>query len=162
LGKKGGNVGRFGRSGFCQHSSETRPFSGSRPEKLRPHSDSQGSKFRPTGSQPNAKSGPKKCRLRDRIVDFDVPESDFRAAAQHGLMRGGGRPSTTSSRARRTPSRRHRGAPAEADQHYKLFLCFKHSTIPLFHYMPAMISTTSAGLCSSFISFQNLCSRTSP
>ena len=108
LGKKGENVSLFGGSGFFQHTSETRAFLGLRPEKLRPHSDSQGSKFRPTGSQPNAKSGPKKCRLRDRIVDFDVPESDFRAAAQHGLMRGGGRPSTTSSRARRTPSRRHR------------------------------------------------------
>ena len=55
-----------------------------------------------------------------KIVDFDVPESDFRAAAQHGLMRGGSRPSTTSSRALRTPSRRHRGAPAEANQNYKL------------------------------------------
>ena len=55
-----------------------------------------------------------------KIVDFDVPESDFRAAAQHGLMRGGSRPSTTFSRALRTPSRRHRGAPTEANQNYKL------------------------------------------
>ena len=64
--------------------------------------------------------GQKNADFATKTVDFDVPESDFRAAAQHGLMRGGGRPSTTSSRARRTPSRRHRGSPAEADQHYKL------------------------------------------
>ena len=121
LRKKGENVNIFGGSVFFQHTSETRAFSGLDPEKLRSHSDSQGSKLRPrTGSQPNAKSGPKNADFANKIVDFDVPESDFRAAAQHGLMRGGGRPSTTPSRARRTPSRRHRGAPAEADQHYKL------------------------------------------
>ena len=44
----------------------------------------------------------------------------LRSAAQHGLLRDGGRPTTSSSRARRTPSRRHRGAAAEADQHHKL------------------------------------------